>query len=51
MCDHVRATVEARLKKEMARTKQTTYNGGYTDALMWVLDLIDFSKLDPTPDG
>jgi hypothetical protein len=44
--EHIRASVEAKVKMEMVSKKHTKYREGYTDALMWVLDLFDFSSLD-----
>lgn len=47
---HIQASIEAKIRAELGRQRRKKlndpYRDGYADALMWVIDLFDFSQLD-----
>jgi hypothetical protein len=50
--EHIQRSIEAKIrakllaKPTLKKPTSQVYQEGYTDALMWVLDLFDFSQLD-----
>lgn len=46
MDKHLQQSIEAVIRQRMAKPVPSDYDQGYLDALMWVIDLCDFSKLD-----